>query len=82
MMWGVILKVLARRVQQCVQFMSKRALSALSAWRALKINFSEHGHMGCHFEALDKTNSTVCIIHQLARAARLERFGRGKNSIF
>src|SRR5665811_802158 len=63
-MWGVILNVLTRRVQWYVQFMSKRALSALSAWRALKINFSEHGYVGCHFEGLGKESSTVCAICQ------------------
>ena len=48
----------------------------------MKTIFLEHGHVGCLFETLDKRNSTVCIIFKFARAARLERFGRVKNSFF
>src|SRR5665811_54857 len=69
-MWGVILNVLTRRVQWYVQFMSKRALSALSAWRALKINFLEHGHVGCHFEGLGKESSMVCAICKICKKNR------------
>src|SRR5665811_2035469 len=42
--------------------MSSRALSAFSALGALKTNFLEYGHVGCHFEGLGKESSMVCAI--------------------